>query len=105
MGFLDFFNRLGGVRSPKWPEVQRKYLIVHPTCEMCGTKGGMMNKLNVHHIKPYHLFPEFELDEQNLITLCREHHLFAGHLNNFSSYNVTIREDANYWLTKIQQRP
>ena len=32
--------------------------------------GGLAKKkLNVHHVKPFHLYPQLELDENNLITV------------------------------------
>lgn len=72
-------------RSPKWNSVQKDFLSKHPTCALCGDN----KKLNVHHKKPFHLYPELELDENNLITLCmgdKECHLLIGHGDNFSFF-------------------
>jgi hypothetical protein len=78
-------------RSPHWPAVEHAYLKLHPVCECCGTK----NKLNVHHKKPFHLFPQFELDPTNLITLCmeKECHIKLGHGDNFKDYNPNVVDD------------
>jgi len=81
-------------RSPKWPGVQKLHLKFHPVCESCGST----NNLNVHHKKPFHLFPEHELDLNNLITLCmdplKECHIKIGHGDNFKDYNPEVETDA-----------
>ena len=76
-------------RSSHWPKLEKEFLEQHPTCEICGSK----TRLNVHHIKPFHLFPELELDPTNLITLCmsrKECHFKIAHGSNFSSYCPNI---------------
>ena len=82
----------GKARSPKWPHVEKLHLKLEPTCAACGTS----NKLNVHHKKPFHLFPELELDLNNLITLCmeKECHEKIGHGGNFKDYNPDVAEDS-----------
>ena len=79
-------------RSPKWPHVEKLHLKLEPTCACCGST----KKLNVHHKKPFHLFPQFELDLNNLITLCmdKECHLKVGHGNDFKDYNPDVEADA-----------
>jgi hypothetical protein len=60
-----------------------------------------MDKLQVHHVKPFHLLPELELDESNLISLCmgpNECHLFIGHGDSFRCYNPNVREDAEKFM-------
>ena len=71
----------GKERSPKWPHVEKLHLKLEPVCAACGSS----KKLNVHHKKPFHLFPELELDLNNLITLCmdKECHVKIGHGGNF----------------------
>lgn len=96
----------GAKRSPEWPKVRKAHLAKFPTCAMCGTK----NKLEVHHIKPFHLHPELELEPSNLITLCESKvdancHLLFGHLGNFKSLNATVIHDAKAWNEKIKDRP
>jgi hypothetical protein len=41
------------------------------TCQDCKVRGG---RLEVHHIKPWVLFPELRLDKSNGVTLCRDCH-------------------------------
>jgi hypothetical protein len=87
-------------RSSKWKEFQKKFLQKNPNCAACGS----IKKLNVHHKKPFHLHPELELDENNLVTLCmdkKECHLLIGHLNSFRKYNPNIDED----IIKIKNHP
>jgi 5-methylcytosine-specific restriction endonuclease McrA len=88
-------NQYGKARSPEWPRVAHEHLSHEPACVVCGHRG---KGLQVHHIKPFHLFPELELDPNNLITLCeirgRTHHLLIGHLDNWESYNKRVREDS-----------
>ena len=72
-------------RSPSWPRLEKKFLLNNSKCAFCGSTTN----LNVHHKKPFHLYPELELDESNLITLCmskNECHLKIGHGNNFRLY-------------------
>jgi hypothetical protein len=92
-------------RSEKWPAVRKAFINLHPMCEVCGgTK-----KLQVHHCLPFHLHPDLELVESNLITLCEQgngnHHYFVGHLENWKAYNPSVHEDAATWLKKISARP
>lgn len=97
----------GSKRSDHWPKVRRQHLNANPVCAVCGGK----KKLEVHHIKPFHLFPKLELDPTNLITLCENKndgvncHLLFGHLGNFKSVNANVVEDASTWNKKIAERP
>lgn len=81
-------------RSPRWWNVREKHLRSEPWCRFC---GGTL-KLEVHHVKPFHLFPHLELDPTNLITLCEAKglncHLMRGHLGNWHQWNPNIREQA-----------
>lgn len=113
-------RRYGLGRSPEWPRVEKEHLRREPACVACGYRG---RKLQVHHIKPFHLHPQLELDPQNLITLCaargREHHLLLGHLDEWESYNEHVRADVRHfyrktaaqirsdsaWQKKMAQRP
>lgn len=90
-----------GPRASEWVYVRNEFVRLHPRCEACGSGY----QLNVHHIKPFHLHPELELDEGNLITLCREHHFRIGHdpdgkgpaKPNWSASNPNVRQDAKNW--------
>lgn len=92
-------------RSGRWKGVRAEFLRAYPSCAACGST----KLLNVHHIEPFHIKPEKELDPTNLITLCEapsmNHHLMLGHLGNWSSWNVTVEADAAAWFEKITNRP
>lgn len=96
----------GQKRSAKWPSVRKEHLRTHGTCAVCGGK----QKLNVHHILPFHLDRQKELDAENLITLCEGNstincHLRFGHWGNFArKYNPCIREDAAKWSKRFSAK-
>lgn len=89
-------------RSGKWPKVRAAHLEKHPTCAVCGWKED----LTVHHIKPFSVRPDLELDPSNLITLCGKHgcHLAFGHLYNYRRSNPSVISDAAAWLEKVKAR-
>ena len=91
-------------RSPRWSAVRTAHLKRNPTCAACGSS----DKLEVHHVRPFHLFPNLELDPANLMTLCENGgncHIMLGHLKNWKSYNLDVRKDAEVLLQKIKARP
>src|SRR2546430_489629 len=88
-------------RSSKWPAVEKAHLKSEPVCQVCGTN----HDLEVHHIVAFHVDPTKELDDTNLITLCRPHHYTFGHFCNWKSWNQTCREDCTEWRVKIARRP
>ena len=92
---------LGKLRSPHWAATERKFKARFPDCAVCGT----LKKVEVHHKKPFHLHPELELDPRNLISLCRVHHQWWGHLGDWKSFNPAVEEDAHDWARKIDERP
>ena len=97
----------GPPRSDKWPGVRALFLKLHPTCTACGGTS----KLEVHHINPFHLHPELELDQTNFITLCESDnngincHLNLGHSGDFKSWNVNVVSDAAGMMLRITTRP
>ena len=82
-------------RSPRWPRCERAHLRIFPTCAACGARA----RVQVHHVIPFHVAPELELEPMNLITLCEPigpggHHLALGHRGNWKKFNPTVRADA-----------
>ena len=78
-------------RSNKWPAVRRQHLLEESKCQWCKSTSN----LEVHHIAPFHLHPELELEDENLITLCEgseECHLKQGHLGDWKNFNPKIRK-------------
>lgn len=53
-------------RSPLWSTARRLQLNLFGKCAICGS----VKKLEVHHKKPFKLFPWLELEPDNLVTLC-----------------------------------
>jgi len=90
-------------RSSKWHTVRKQHLDVNTKCAVCnGT-----DKLEVHHIVPFHENFELELEPTNLVTLCesKSHgvvcHLFIGHLGNYKKNNPAVVEDAKMWNERL----
>ena len=88
-------------RSPLWYGVEKKHREIEPDCIACASDKA----LNVHHVLPYHLHPEDELKQRNLVTLCRICHLLIGHLRNWHSFNIAVKEYAVMLLKQIKHRP
>ena len=94
----------GAKRSPKWAKVRKAKLLLQPECEVC----GCTHALEVHHVIPFHIAPEKELDIDNLIVLCQNKkygincHLLIGHMGNFKTFNILCRIDAVTWRMKLK---
>ena len=91
-------------RSPHWPSVRAAHLKLQPTCQVCTTA----EHLNVHHCLPFHLHPDLELLDSNLLTLCESAahncHLIFGHGLLWAAYNPNVRRDAALARAMIQTR-
>lgn len=100
---FNIFNKLRfATRSPKWQTVRKKHLATNSRCIACGS----VKKLEVHHIKPVHLYPELELEPSNLVTLCADPcHIVFGHFMNFKSWNINVVNDAKVYYNNIINRP
>ena len=88
-------------RSRHWPKVRRQFIKGHHQCACCGRTRG----LEVHHVAPFHLHPDLELDPVNLVTLCRADHLTFGHLKSWRSYNDEVLKDSEAYKLKVDKRP
>lgn len=92
-------------RSPKWPEIRDAHKRKYPRCEVTGETNGV----EVHHIFPFHLFPDKELDPDNLVTLKEKEflgllvHLFVGHSGNYHNFNGRCIEDILYMRAKLMR--
>lgn len=93
----------GAKRSSKWRKVRREHLKKHHKCAVCKST----RKLEVHHIIPFHLAPDLELEPKNLITLCENNkygincHLLIGHLGNYRRTNPNVQTDVLMWNIKL----
>ncbi len=97
MGRIPF----GARRSPRWWKIRKTHILRYSRCAACNTN----KKLEVHHIVPFWKAPEREEDPENLITLCRWHHLLFGHFMYYKSYNEDVVEDAKVRNNKLVNRP
>lgn len=90
-------------RSPRWVAIERATRTAAGKCAACASTEN----LQVHHVEPFHLHPELELDPTNLIVLCmgpNECHLRLRHGDNFKTWNATVRTDAVLFLTANAER-
>lgn len=93
-------------RSPRWRAIREAHLLGHPACSACGRDRSV----EVHHLKPFHLRPELELDPANLLTLCSSGpagancHLLVGHAGDWSGWNEHAIRDARRILTMLRAR-
>lgn len=91
-------------RSTQWPKARKAWLNNHPTCAACGSKDCVQ----VHHKKPFHIYPELELNPINFITLCERSpvndHLEIGHLGNWKNFNTNVESDAHARLINANRR-
>jgi len=92
-------------RSSKWPKVRKAHLKENPTCANCGKKKRI--GMQVHHIFPFHLYPDLELEPGNLLTLCNHPccHFAQGHLSYWKSFNESVVNDCKERLGKLMERP
>ncbi len=86
-------------RSGSWARVRLEHLEREPACIACGRRKDLV----VHHIEPYHLRPELELDPQNLATLCGDPcHIVHGHFMNFKNINPAVRSDCKRYRSRMR---
>ena len=101
----DYFRTFGSLRSSQWNKVRNDFLKKNPQCAVCGKKTNLV----IHHKLPFHLYPNLELAENNLVTLCESAglhcHITFGHLGSFQSYNKSVEIDTETWKIKLKLRP
>lgn len=90
-------------RSSRWPTFRKLHLVRFPTCAACGGTDA----LEPHHIVPYHVAPERELDPQNCLTLCEKGpfgncHLIVGHNGYWKDWNPNCEATASHTLAAIK---
>ncbi len=95
----------GAKRSSKWRKVRKEHLKNNPCCAVC----GQQKKIELHHIIPFHLAPDLELDPRNLISLCssgkygiKSCHILFGHRGSWKKFNASVREDAYIWNHRLR---
>ena len=86
--YLNLTAKDGASLNWSWQKCKREfYKRVPKECACCGSK----KKIEAHHIKPRHSFPELALTLSNLIALCKGCHFKIGHLGSYFTYNATIK--------------
>ena len=90
-------------RSPHWGKARRAHLALQPACQAC----GVSDDLQVHHIRPFHLHPELELVQSNLITLCEKRghdcHFTFGHFHNWKLGNPNVAADVQHYHDESEE--
>lgn len=86
-------------RSPKWPKLRARWLLLNPKCVCCGRDAE-----TVHHKIPFHFRPEWELDEENLASVCDKCHLTIAHCGDWSLWQDNFDEIAALAIAGIRGR-
>jgi 5-methylcytosine-specific restriction protein A len=91
-------------RSGRWPTVRKRHLEDFPACAACGVRAPV----SVHHVIPFHVDPDRELDPSNLITLCetvgRSCHFVHGHGLDWRAYMIHVKVDTALMFQRLQDR-
>ena len=80
-------------RSTKWPALRRSILKECCECAACGRK----ERLEAHHIIPFHINKALELVRSNIIVLCFRCHFMIGHFDDWKMYNPNVVAEATRW--------
>jgi hypothetical protein len=96
--------------SQEWLELRYKALLKHNgCCQLCGSRGGDGNPIQVDHIKPRSKYPELALTMSNLQVLCRRCNIGKSNKDEtdwrmMPSRELTILESADpATKAKLQQ--
>jgi len=93
----------GTPRSSQWRKVRDEFMRGRK-CAVCEGRKSLV----AHHVIPFHIAPDLELDPGNLVPLCEAKrygvncHLLIGHLGNFRRCNVSVHADIAYWHERIK---
>lgn len=84
-------------RSPKWSSLRDRFTKEKKRCAI----SGLETDLEVHHVKPFHLFPDLELEWDNLCLLTRPIHYLVGHCCKWSYYNARFPQHLDQWRENV----
>lgn len=95
----------GAKRHKHWRKTRNTHLKRNPKCAFCNGRKECV----AHHLIPFHLAPELELVQSNLITLCEKGkygisncHLLFGHRGSWSRVNVYCKADIARWRIVLE---
>ena len=86
-------------RSGRWRALRNEMVREHPRCFVCGAPTTV-----IHHLRPFGVDHDGELNRMNLIWYCDRCHLFVGHLCCFRAWNTNCRNDSVEMKWKIVNR-
>jgi 5-methylcytosine-specific restriction endonuclease McrA len=90
----------GQPRSSRWPKARAEAIRRQPFCIACGRSKS----LEVHHIRPFSLAPDLELEQSNLTVLCGDPcHLVHGHLMDFKRHNAAVVDDCRRYRDALDR--
>lgn len=82
-----------GRRDPRFPARERDFLRRHPACVGCGRPAT-----TAHHVIPFHVRPDLEMDEGNWAAVEKDCHYVIGHQRNWRKWND------RFWETVAELR-
>lgn len=89
---------IGGTpRSSKWAKFLLNLLNKNPKCWGCNKKSQ-----TGHHDKPFHEFPELELEESNIDIVCVPCHFVLCHAGNWKLYVPDARKRLAWNLKNLK---
>jgi len=96
----------GAKRSKDWPAFRKAQIAKQPYCSVC----KRTERLQLHHLTPFHVAPELELSPENTVVLCARSkvlncHLVYGHLGDFKRINPFVMADIAEWSAKLDRTP
>lgn len=86
-------------RSPEWGTFRDRFVAENPFCAGCSKQTS----LEVHHIQPFHVRPDLECSEENVVVLCRDCHYTFGHLRDWRLANPHVLEDAEIYRRRYTE--
>lgn len=93
--FLFGGKTFGATRAKGWRRFREAN--IENYCRYCDS----FVLLELHHIIPFNVAPEKELDKDNVVTLCRWCHFKLGHFCDWWSWNENILN----WIEAKNQKP
>jgi 5-methylcytosine-specific restriction endonuclease McrA len=68
-------------RDPRFRSAEREFIRRNPVCAGCGGSAT-----TAHHVIPFHVRPDLEMDESNWAPVCPDCHFVDGHARNWRKW-------------------